>query len=50
VYAALTLARHVDDHIHIDVHEAFARRIHIEFIVWPSPDEFCDIVEDEEDG
>lgn len=43
---ALTLARHINHHIHIDVHSICLVDIHPELMIWPSPNILPKVVQD----
>ena len=50
VKGALTLARHIDDHVHIDVHVIRRVDVHPELVMRPSPDVLPKVVQDKQDS
>ena len=46
----LTLARHIDQHIHVDIHGSGGVSVDAELVVWPSPDVLAKIVEHQKES
>lgn len=41
----LTLAGHIDQHIHVDIHVTSRVPVHAKLIIWPSPDILPEVIE-----